>query len=187
MEFLALFAAGLGGVVIHLCASELWCHCPGIAKWLIARAVEQLPAEDRARYAEEWLAHANECTGNLSKIRHALECFISARAIRAIGRSRLKFAFQLETDDEKEWTIGIGEETLKVDVATLRLIMVSLQSLKTGLNDEGVKVEIDGFKEVLSLIGEHLENNDQPDRIQFERFINYLSSTIAEAIEIRNQ
>src|SRR5689334_826306 len=80
MDFLMAF---LGQIF----ATELEASAPRIAAWLINRAASRLPSDLRDRYLEEWLAHAAELSGALSKIIHGLGCLRTARAVGRAARA----------------------------------------------------------------------------------------------------
>jgi hypothetical protein len=55
-----------------------------IARWIIDKAIERLPADDRQRFREEWLAHLDETPGALRKICHAIGCYLCAAKLAKI-------------------------------------------------------------------------------------------------------
>jgi hypothetical protein len=69
------FAIGIAG---NLVASDLYDRAPSMAQRLIDMAVTRLPDNTRERYREEWHAHLHEVSGNVSKLCHALGCFMFA-------------------------------------------------------------------------------------------------------------
>lgn len=78
-----IIVAGVVGIVGSLIAAEIVAYSPRISRWLIARAVSKLSEADKARYSEEWLAHANEMPGSMARLKHALACWLqAARSIR---------------------------------------------------------------------------------------------------------
>jgi hypothetical protein len=69
-------------IFIGIITAEIIAYAPSIARWLIKRAVLKLPEPERDRYLEEWLSHAQELPGNLTKVLHALSCAcVGARRI----------------------------------------------------------------------------------------------------------
>jgi hypothetical protein len=70
------------GVVASLIAAELYAHAPKLASWLIDRAARKLPNELRERYREEWQAHANDLTGHIAKLLHAIGCWCRKSSVR---------------------------------------------------------------------------------------------------------
>lgn len=61
-------------IAVGLATAEILAYAPRISRWLVNRAVRKLPEADRDRYREEWLAHADELPGHLTKLLHALDC-----------------------------------------------------------------------------------------------------------------
>jgi hypothetical protein len=74
------------GVGTSLLAAEIVAKAPAVTSWLIRHAVRRLPDHDQDRFSEEWLAHAADLPGSISKIRHGLACYL--KASRAIKRAR---------------------------------------------------------------------------------------------------
>jgi hypothetical protein len=178
MEIVALLAAGLCSVFLNLFASELWCRGPSFAKWLIVRAARRLPVQQRERYEEEWLAHLDECLGNFSKVRHALECMICVRALKKVALSQVSFALQLATEDGRDWAVGFNKKTITVDVPTLRFIVGMLKQLPRRFEETGTKINITGLDDILLAIAEDNANGKQPNKAQVEKFIELLGSAM---------
>jgi gluconate kinase len=92
MELISSFAAIVAGAVAavlgHFVAHDLYEGAPRHAKRLLDHATRILPETDQERYAEEWLAHLNECKGAFGKFRHAAECLLVARKLRRIYEQR---------------------------------------------------------------------------------------------------
>jgi hypothetical protein len=82
------------GAVASLIASEAYANAPKWASRLIQKAVLRLPDHARARYHEEWLAHMEECPGNLQKVWHGMSCcyFASPALSKSLVRQRPKQA-----------------------------------------------------------------------------------------------
>jgi hypothetical protein len=69
------------GAARALCSrltGELSAHVEPMARWIIGRAVERLPTDDRDRFREEWFAHLDETPGTLRKLWHAVGCHLGA-------------------------------------------------------------------------------------------------------------
>jgi Bacterial sugar transferase len=81
-HFLVLAGSILGAALSSQLADEFKAWTPALVKWLLKRAVKQLPSDQRNRYEEEWLSHCAELPGQIGKILHALSCFSAARSIR---------------------------------------------------------------------------------------------------------
>jgi hypothetical protein len=65
-------------VATRIVTGELSAHAEPMARWIIGRAVERLPTDDRDRFREEWLAHLDETPGTLRKLWHAVGCHLGA-------------------------------------------------------------------------------------------------------------
>jgi hypothetical protein len=77
----------LVGAVSRIVTGELGAHAEPLARLLIERAVKRLPADDRDRFREEWLAHLEETPGTLRKLWHAAGChFGAAKVAGVVGR-----------------------------------------------------------------------------------------------------
>lgn len=79
------------GIVGNLIAAELYVHADPIARWIVSRSVTRLPADERERRLEEWLADLNDRPG-LGKLAWALGCVWTASTTHAgvwrAGRQR---------------------------------------------------------------------------------------------------
>jgi hypothetical protein len=72
--------------VLPLLLSEFTDWCPWLAARLVGRAARLLPAPDRTRYQEEWLAELHEVPGRLAKLAVAASLLCGAVRMRAILR-----------------------------------------------------------------------------------------------------
>jgi hypothetical protein len=70
-------------VATRILTGELSAHVEPMA-WIIGRAVERLPTDDRDRFREEWLAHLNETPGTLRKLWHAVGCRLGAGKVAGV-------------------------------------------------------------------------------------------------------
>jgi hypothetical protein len=79
---------GLIDIVIAAATSivtrELSAHVEPMAKWIIGKAARRLPADDRDRFREEWLAHLDETPGTLRKLWHAVGCHLGAAKVAGV-------------------------------------------------------------------------------------------------------
>jgi hypothetical protein len=83
---LANVSAILFTILVGLVTAEILAYAPHIARWLIKRAVRKLADTDRERYLEEWLSHAEQLPGHLTKLLHALDCELrGARRIAVLS------------------------------------------------------------------------------------------------------
>jgi hypothetical protein len=69
------------GAASRIVVGELGAHVEPTARWIIDKAVERLPVDERARFREEWTAHLNETPGSFRKLLHALGCCLAASAL----------------------------------------------------------------------------------------------------------
>jgi hypothetical protein len=72
------------GVVSGIVTGELRAHVEPIARWIISKAVERLPADERDRFREEWASHLDEMPGMVRKLGHALGCYIGVTEIAGV-------------------------------------------------------------------------------------------------------
>jgi len=78
---LLAFLGVIGAVISTLLADEFKNWTPRLVELLIQRAIRSLPADQRARYDEEWRSHANDLPGHVAKIIVALGFLRAARRI----------------------------------------------------------------------------------------------------------
>ena len=82
---LLILASAFGAIILNLVASELYDCAPLLARWLIDRAITQIPESQRQRCREEWYADNDRWGGGkLGKLKHAFGCLLSARAVGRI-------------------------------------------------------------------------------------------------------
>ena len=98
----------IGGVIVHLAAHDIAASARSFAAKLIGLAVKTLPKDSRSRYREEWLADLNDREGLLSKLLHAMGCFICARKVARIRHDAEPVSIEFT----------IQGETVKTDMAT---------------------------------------------------------------------
>jgi hypothetical protein len=68
----------------RMVTSELSAHVEPMARWIIGKAVQRFPANDRNRFREEWLAHLDETPGTLRKLWHAVGCYLGAAKVAGV-------------------------------------------------------------------------------------------------------
>lgn len=97
-SFVTAVSAGVAGFFGHLLAHDFAAFAPSLSRHLIKKAAGGLSKDDRARYAEEWLADLNERVGVLSKLKHVCGCMICARRMRrqSIWHRQTAVVFRLE-------------------------------------------------------------------------------------------
>ncbi len=72
------------GAASRIVTSELSAYVEPMARWIIEKAVGRLPACQRERFREEWIAHLNETPGLFRKSLHAIGCQLAASALANI-------------------------------------------------------------------------------------------------------
>ena len=72
------------GVISDLVTEELTARVEPVARWLIGKAVERLPADDRERFREEWFAHLEEVPSGFRKLWHAFGCYLCAAKVASV-------------------------------------------------------------------------------------------------------
>jgi len=77
------------GAASRIVAGELSAHVEPLARWIIGKSVKRLPAHERDRFYEEWLAHLHETPGALRKLWHAVGCQIASAKLEHPLRSQI--------------------------------------------------------------------------------------------------
>jgi hypothetical protein len=67
-----------GAVIVNVISTDISEQAPVLARKLITRAVQRLPATQRERYLEEWLSHLDQCEGVIPKLLHSIGCVVCA-------------------------------------------------------------------------------------------------------------
>ena len=109
ISFCSVIGAFVGTLAAHFVAHDAYSQCPKYARRIIERAAKMLPAWERARYEEEWLADLNDRLGVFPKFKHAIECLLCARTLRRIAERHREPTIQVEIR-------GLGE--MEVDFAS---------------------------------------------------------------------
>ncbi len=65
-------------IASRLLADEIKAKLPTLTSWVAQRAVNRLPVEQRDRFREEWEAHLDETTGDVSRLLEACGFLFSA-------------------------------------------------------------------------------------------------------------
>jgi predicted PurR-regulated permease PerM len=79
--FIVIVLGILGAALSRQLTDECKAWTPWIIRYLINRAINKLPDEERVRFEEEWLAHVNELPGEVGKIIAALGLLSAAQRI----------------------------------------------------------------------------------------------------------
>jgi hypothetical protein len=66
------------GAVASLLAAEVYVYADPVARWIVGKAAKRLPADDRDRRHEEWLADLYDMPGAVGKLLWALGCHWAA-------------------------------------------------------------------------------------------------------------
>jgi hypothetical protein len=72
------------GAASRMVTGELSAHVEPMARWIIGKAVQRFPANDRNRFREEWLAHLDETPGTLRKLWHAVGCYLGSAKVAGV-------------------------------------------------------------------------------------------------------
>jgi hypothetical protein len=72
------------GAASRIVTAELSAYAEPMARWMIDKAVERVPADYRDRFREEWLADLNDTPGMLRKLWHAAGCRIGAGKLATV-------------------------------------------------------------------------------------------------------
>jgi len=106
-------------VLVPALLTEFTDWLPWIATRLVRRAAARLPAERRARYAEEWAAEFSALPGGkLTKLAFGLRLCAHARATAAVLREEVK-----AEQEKAQFSVGIPEiDDLVVKVLALAQI-----------------------------------------------------------------
>jgi hypothetical protein len=123
--------AFVGTIAAHFVAHDAYSQCPKYARRIIERAAKMLPAWQRARYEEEWLADLNDRLGVFAKFKHALECLLCARTLRRIAEHNPRPMVEVEIP-------GVG--TIEVDFASCLLAVLR------GAKDELSRAPLEGLE-----------------------------------------
>jgi hypothetical protein len=111
-------AAIVSAVVVRVVSNDISDNAPAFAKKLIRGAVKRLPAGERDRCEEEWLAHLDERKGTIPKLCHAVECHWAAVRLP-----------KLDLPQQTASKLNIPEGAIEVDEVTLEAIAVFLKTL----------------------------------------------------------
>ena len=63
---------------LSLLAAEVYVHAGPLARWIVGKAIARLPAEERERRGEEWLADFEDMPGAIEKLSWAIGCHRAA-------------------------------------------------------------------------------------------------------------
>jgi hypothetical protein len=104
MGYLRDLVVGAAG---SLLAAEVYVHADPVARWIVRKAAKRLPADDRDRRHEEWLADLSDMPGAVEKLLWALGCHWAAtvtnvRAWRAVHPIRVR-------DTVDRWNARVNE------------------------------------------------------------------------------
>lgn len=69
------------GAASRVVTGELAAHVEPVARWIINKAADGLPACHRERFREEWIAHLDETPGSFRKLLHAIGCRLAASTL----------------------------------------------------------------------------------------------------------
>src|SRR5258708_6757665 len=78
------------GAASRIVTGELSAHVEPFARWVIGKAPDRLPADDRERFREEWLAHLEEVPGAVRKLWHAVGCHLGSAKVAGVMAEQSK-------------------------------------------------------------------------------------------------
>jgi hypothetical protein len=114
-------------VLVPMLLTEFTDWLPWIATRLIRRAAAQLPAERRARYAEEWAAEFSALPGGkLAKLAFGLRLCAHARATGAVLREEVK-----AEQERAQFSL----DTAQIDHAVARVLALAQQTADKTIAD----------------------------------------------------
>jgi two-component sensor histidine kinase len=108
------------GVISGIVTAELIAHAEPIARWIISKAVERLPPDNRDRFREEWLAHLDETPGTLRKLWHATGCYLGAAKVGEV-LARQTERDELDSSILTMTEISDGERAQKLEMLVREL------------------------------------------------------------------
>jgi squalene synthase HpnD len=83
MDVVIFFGTVVVGIICNMAASEFYDRSSEFARWIVRRALSQIPAKDRQRLEEEWLADIGDYPGKLSQVVRACGIFRAGRKLLA--------------------------------------------------------------------------------------------------------
>jgi phytoene synthase len=81
MDIVIFFGTLVVGIICNMAASEFYDRSSGFARWIVRRALYQIPKKDRQRREEEWLADIDDYPGKLSQVVRACGIFRAGRKL----------------------------------------------------------------------------------------------------------
>jgi hypothetical protein len=105
-------------LVLPLLQNELVGLCEWLARWLVQRAVQRLPAQEQARWAEEWLADLATFPTTLTRLGWAAGIRLhAAEQARLLPRERVDDPGVAEPRADRSVTVSAGIAVLVLGVA----------------------------------------------------------------------
>jgi hypothetical protein len=119
------------GAVSRIITGELGARMEPLARWAIHKAVERLPADDRERFREEWLAHLHQLAGGPAKLLHAFGCYLGAGKLGDVLAKQPNQAHWPSTVEEAGRLIKYYIETDR-EMSKLIFQVLTIQALRKG-------------------------------------------------------
>jgi two-component sensor histidine kinase len=167
------------GAVGRIVTGELSAHVEPMARWIIGKAVERLPTENRKRFSEEWLAHLEEVPSGVRKLWHAFGCYLcAAKVANALARRERDkldssmLALTEITDRERNMHLTMLVAELDHRVKNILAIVQSVawQTLSGNQSPSEFKRAFDGRLRALSLAHDILSKN-RWGHVDFEQLV----------------
>ncbi len=178
MEYLIwILATAVGGVAMHFVAHEAYDKAPSLAVKLIRLASRRLPPPDNERYQEEWLAHLNDCEGGITKLLHAIDCLVSARALAKVCVQRTyswKFSNQIES------------QVVELDRVTQLFVLNVLEEIASKNKESGFPKIWEQLASLRDSLAHSVSTHERPNQKQLEEFRSALGRMVETFDAYRN-
>jgi two-component sensor histidine kinase len=174
MGFLIDILIGMAGRIL---TGELGAHVEPMARWIIEKAVQRLPAENRKRFREEWLAHLEEVPSAVRKLWHAFGCYLCATKVARVvaGRTeRDKLESSMLTLTEMAELVAlrmlVAEHDKRVKNILAIVQSVAWQTLSVNQSPSEFKRAFDGRLRALSLALD-IQSGGRWGLVEFEQLV----------------
>jgi hypothetical protein len=94
----------------RIVTGQLSASVESLARWVIGKAVDRLPADDREGFREQWLRDMEDTCGAVGKLRHALGCYVGAPVVGELLANQQKRRQQVrgKTVTDIHFKMGTG-------------------------------------------------------------------------------
>jgi hypothetical protein len=128
MSALEIFIAIIGNVV----AAEIYQNLPALALWMVRRAADRLPPEQRASVGQAWIEDQTKIAGYLARIGHALECWRKTLRDEFARRKVIESAF--ERTRIRTFLVASYAPFVLATLAVVLLLVSSFYSIWQGIS-----------------------------------------------------